>query len=83
MLSHIHMLICILPKYSVLKIVGYLKAKSSLSIFDRHANLKYKYENRTFNYRGYYVDTVGKIQKRYMNISIIREKKTGWKIKLV
>ena len=46
--DHIHMLISILPKYSVSQIMGYLKGKSSLMIFDRHANLKYKYGNRHF-----------------------------------
>jgi putative transposase len=54
------MLISIPPKYSVSQIMGYLKGKSSLMIFDRHANLKYKYGNRHFWCRGYYVDTVGK-----------------------
>ena len=58
--DHVHMLICIPPKYSVSSIMGYLKGKSSLMIFDRHANLKYKYGNRHFWCRGYYVDTVGK-----------------------
>ena len=58
-LDHIHMLISIPPKYSVAQIMGYLKGKSSLMIFDRHANLKYKYGNRHFWAREYYVDTVG------------------------
>ena len=58
--DHIHMLISIPPKYSVAQIMGYLKGKSSLMIFDRHANLKYKYGNRHFWARGYYVDTVGR-----------------------
>ena len=58
--DHIHMLVSIPPKYSVSQIMGYLKGKSSLMIFDRHANLKYKYRNRHFWCRGYYVDTVGK-----------------------
>ena len=62
--DHIHMLIKIPPKYSVAQIMGYLKGKSSLMIFDRHANLKYKYGNRHFWCRGYYVDTVGKNTKR-------------------
>ena len=62
--DHIHMLIRIPPKYSISEIVGYLKGKSSLIIFDRHANLKYKYGNRTFWCRGYYVDTVGKNTKK-------------------
>lgn len=54
------MLVRIPPKYSVSEIVGYLKGKSSLMIFERHANLKYKYGNRHFWCCGYYVDTVGK-----------------------
>ncbi len=58
--DHIHMLISIPPKYSVSPIMGYLKGKSSLMIFDRHANLKYKYGNRHFWTRGYFVDTVGR-----------------------
>ena len=59
-----HMLVRIPPKYSVPYSVGYLKGKSSLMIFDRHANLKYKYGNRHFWCRGYYVDTVGKNTKK-------------------
>ena len=62
--DHIHMLVKIPPKYSVSEIMGYLKGKSSLIIFDRHANLKYKYGNRHFWCRGYYVDTVGKNAKK-------------------
>ncbi len=62
--DHIHMLIRIPPKYSVSEIMGYLKGKSSLMIFDRHANLKYKYGNRHFWCRGYFVDTVGKNAKK-------------------
>ena len=62
--DHIHMLIEIPPKYSVSQFMGYLKGKSSLMIFDRHANLKYKYGNRHFWCRGYYVDTVGKNAKK-------------------
>ena len=61
--DHIHMLVCIPPSMSVSSFVGYLKGKSSLIIFDRHANLKYKYGNRHFWCRGYYVDTVGKNKK--------------------
>ncbi len=63
-LDHIHMFIRIPPKYSVSEIMGYLKGKSSLMIFDRHANLKYKYGSRHFWCRGYYVDTVGKNAKK-------------------
>ena len=62
--DHIYMLVRIPPKYSVSEIMGYLKGKSSLQIFDRHANLKYKYGNRHFWCRGYYVDTVGKNAKK-------------------
>ena len=61
--DHIHMLISIPPKYSVSQIMGYLKGKSSLMIFDRHANLKYQYGNRHFWARGYFVDTVGRNKK--------------------
>lgn len=61
---HIPMLVRIPPKYSVSQIVGYLKGKSSLMIFDKFANLKYKYGNRHFWCRGYYVDTVGKNTKK-------------------
>ena len=57
--DHIHMLVSIPPNLSVSQFVGYLKGKSSLMIFDRHANLKYKYGNRHFWCRGYFVDTVG------------------------
>lgn len=62
--DHVHMLLRIPPKYSVSEIMGYLKGKSSLMIFDRHANMKYKYGNRHFWCRGYYVDTVGKNAKK-------------------
>ena len=62
--DHIHMLVSISPNMSVSQFVGYLKGKSSLMIFDRHANLKYKYGNRHFWCRGYYVDTVGKNEKK-------------------
>ena len=62
--DYVHMLLSIPPKYSVSQIMGYLKGKSSLMIFDRHANLKYKYGNRHFWARGYYVDTVGRNKKQ-------------------
>lgn len=61
--DHIHMLVSIPPKLSVSGFVGYLKGKSSLMIFDRHANLKYRYGNRKFWCRGFYVDTVGRNKK--------------------
>ena len=61
--DHIHMLVSIPPKYSVAQIMGYLKGKSSLMIYEKYANLKYKYGNRHFWCRGYYVDTVGRNKK--------------------
>ncbi len=61
--DHIHMLVSIPPKYSVSQIMGYLKGKSSLMIFEKYANMKYKYGNRHFWCRGYYVDTVGRNRK--------------------
>ena len=61
--DHVHMLVRIPPSMSVSSFVGYLKGKSTLMIFERHANLKYKYGNRHFWCRGYYVDTVGKNKK--------------------
>ncbi len=65
--DHIHMLIKIPPKMSVASALGYLKGKSTLLIFDRHADMKYKYGQRQFWCRGYFVDTVGK------NTKIIKE----------
>ena len=65
--DHIHLLLSIPPKYSVSSFMGYLKGKSSLMIFDMHANLKYKYGNRKFWAEGYYVSTVG------LNESTIRK----------
>ena len=65
--DHIHMLVSIPPKYSVSQFMGYLKGKSSLMIFDRHANLKYKYGNRNFWAKGYFVSTVG------LNAEIVKE----------
>ena len=61
--DHIHMLVSIPPKINVSSFMGYLKGKSSLMIFDKHANMKYRYGNREFWCRGYYVDTVGKNKK--------------------
>ena len=62
--DHIHMLVEIPPKMSVSSFVGFLKGKSSLLIHERHGNLKYKYGNRSFWCRGYYVDTAGKNANR-------------------
>ena len=65
--DHVHMLVSIPPKYSVSSVMGYLKGKSALMIFEKHANLKYKYGNRHFWCQGYYVSTVG------MNEATIRK----------
>ena len=68
--DYIRMLVSIPPHLSVSQFMGYLKSKSSLMIFDRHANLKYKYGNRHFWCRGYFVDTVGKYEtaiREYIN----------------
>ena len=62
--DHVYMLVRIPPNISVSSFMGYLKGKSTLMIFERHANLKYKYGNRHFWCRGYYVDTVGKNAKK-------------------
>jgi len=68
--DHIHMLVSVPPYISIAQLMGYLKGKSSLMIFDRHANLKYKYGSRNFWCRGYFVDTVG--QNRKMIAEYIR-----------
>lgn len=65
--DHVHLLLSIPPKISISSFMGYLKGKSSLMIFDRHANLKYKYGSRVFWSRGYYVDTVGRNKKQIEN----------------
>lgn len=67
MSDHIHMMIRIPPKISVSSFMGYLKGKSSLMIFERHANLKYKYGNRNFWAKGYFVSTVG------LNDEVVKE----------
>lgn len=59
MMDYVHLLVSILPKMSVSSFMGYLKGKSALMVFDKHANLKYKYGNRHFWAEGYYVSTVG------------------------
>ena len=61
--DHIHMLVSIPPYLSISQFMGYIKSKSALMIFDRHANLKYKYGNRHFWATGYFIDTVGKNEK--------------------
>lgn len=73
--DHIHILVAIPPHLSVSQFMGYLKSKSSLMIFDRHANLKYKYGNRHFWRRGYYVDIVGKYEELLRSIFAINYKK--------
>ena len=65
--DNIHMLVSIPPHISIAQFMGYLKGKSSLMIFDRHANLKYKYGQRSFWCRGYFVDTVGKNETAIRN----------------
>lgn len=72
--DHIHMLVRIPPKIAISNFMGYLKGKSSLMIFERHANLKYKYGNRSFWAKGYFVSTVG------MNAEVVKRKKICWKI---
>ncbi|SUT95656.1 IS200 transposase [[Actinobacillus] rossii] len=67
MKDHIHMLVRIPQKLAVSRFMGYLKRKSSLMIFERHANLKYKYGNRNYWAKGYYVNTVG------LNIKVVEE----------
>ena len=62
--DHVHMLVKIPPKIAVSSFMGYLKGKSSLMIYEKYPELKYKYRNREFWCRGYYVDTVGKNAKR-------------------
>ena len=62
--DHIHLLVSIPPKMSISSFMGYLKGKSSLIIFERHANLKYKYGNRVFWAKGYFVSTVEKIKRK-------------------
>ena len=62
--DHVHMLVEIPPKVALSKFMGYLKGKSSLMIYERFPELKYKYRNREFWCRGYYVDTVGKNEKK-------------------
>ena len=61
--DHVHMLVSIPPYLSIAQFMGFLKEKSTLMIFDRHANLKYKYGSRHFWCRGYFVDTVGRNEK--------------------
>ena len=61
--DHIHMLVEIPPKYSVSSFMGYLKGKSSLMLYEKFPELKFKYRNREFWCRGYYVDTAGKNDK--------------------
>ena len=75
--NHIHMLVAIPPKISVASFMGYLKGKSSIQIFEKFANMSYKYGNRKFWCRGYYVDTVGKNEdaiKKYINNQIQQDK---------
>ena len=63
-IDHVHMLLEIPPKYSVSSVMGFLKGKRSINIYSKWGNMKYKYRNREFWCRGYYVDTVGKNTKK-------------------
>ena len=77
--DHIHMLIEIPPKMSVSSFMGYLKGKSSLMIYEKWGNMKYRYRNRQFWCRGYYVDTVGKNTKKiqeYIQNQLNQDKET-------
>ena len=76
--DHIHLLLAIPPKYSVSGIMGYLKGKSSLMIFQKYGNMKFAYRNREFWCRGYYVDTTGKNTaaiKQYISKQLEEDKK--------
>ena len=74
--DHIHMLIEIPPKIAVASFMGYLKGKSSLMLYEKFPELKYKYRNREFWCRGYYVDTAGKMQRRYRSTSNVSTSRT-------
>ena len=73
--DHIHLLLSIPPKTSISSFMGYLKGKSALMMFDRHANLKYKFGNRHFWAEGYYVTTVGLNESTIKNISKTKRKR--------
>ena len=79
--DHIHMLVKIPPKFSVLEIMGYLKGKSSLMIFEKHANLKYKYGNRHFWCRGYYVYMRQDLEYDLMSFVVYIDPFTGEPVK--
>ena len=81
--DHVHMLVEIPPKYSVSSFMGFLKGKSSIMIYEKWGNMKYKYRNREFWCRGYYVDTVGKKNKPIDQFLIkkFKEKKIIVKLK--
>ena len=70
MADHVHMLVLIPPKIAGLSFMGYLKGKSALMMFDKHANLKYKFGNRHFWSEGYYVSTVGLNEATVKNIYV-------------
>ena len=79
--DHIHMLVEIPPKHSVSSFMGYLKGKSSIMIYNKWGNMKYKYRNRSFWCRGYYVDTVGKNTKaitEYIRHQLEEDRQEGW-----
>ena len=77
--DHIHLLVSIPPKYSVSSVMGYLKGKSSLMIYQKWGNIKFAYRNREFWSKGYYVDTVGKntkMIKEYISNQLKRDKES-------
>ena len=82
--DHVHMLVEIPPKMSVSSFVGYLKGKSSLMIYERWGNLKFKYRNREFWCKGYYVDTVGKNTQRIKEYieNQLKEDKLGEQLRI-
>lgn len=83
--DHVHMLVEIPPKYSVSSFMGYLKGKSSTMLYEQFGELKYKYRNREFWCRGYYVDTVGKNTKRIKEYiqNQLKEDKLGSQLALI
>jgi putative transposase len=76
--DHVHMLVEIPPKYSVSSFMGYLKGKSSTMLYEQFGELKYKYRNREFWCKGYYVDTVGKNESRIAEYIKTQLRKTNW-----
>ena len=74
--DHVHLLLSIPPKTSIASFMGYLKGKSALMMFDKHANLKYKFGNRHFWAEGYYVSIVGLNESMIKNMYKTKRKQT-------